>query len=252
MAANDKQLIAKILHTHEAFTVLPEVHRIVKTLAERPYQTHSQIYNGMWAIIEANYRSMHFIVNAIPDFRVLTSVEQCSLIDRNLHGLVCFHMICSLREAVQSNNIFTLKLFGMIYGERMFMIIQLIHRYSHLDCVFHKLLLIALAFSANCFKVESVQDSPHDGLLLGTHRLLGSQNVYVELMWKHLFSEYGYYKSVKYLGQMLGFVLAIMAYSMEAYMKNQTYHVLVNKLAKTIKVFLLRNQNESAPLWGKL
>lgn len=54
------------------------------------------------------------------------------------------------------------------------------------DSIIIKLMLIILAFSSNCYMVHQHENINNDCLLLGTYRILGSQNMYVEILWKYM------------------------------------------------------------------
>ena len=57
-------------------------------------------------------------------------------------------------------------------------------------------MLIILTFSSNLSVLTFPNKLPSDTFLLGTFRLLGSQNVYVELLWQYMLYRYGYNQTV--------------------------------------------------------
>ena len=90
-----------------------------------------------------------------------------------------------------------------------------------------------------------------DSLLIGTHRLFGSQNVYVEILWKYMVYQYGPYRSAFRFTQLIKHALDLIKYSANAYMNNTTYRDLVNGFNQKEKQSLITNHNEQFYLWGR-
>jgi len=91
----------------------------------------------------------------------------------------------------------------------------------------------------------------NDSLLYSTHRLLGSQNVYIELLWKYMIYRHGYYNSVLRFSRLIQLFLSLIKDSAMFYMNNVAYRKLVDNILEKIKHLLITEQNEQIALWGK-
>jgi len=68
------------------------------------------------------------------------------------------------------------------------------------------------------------EETHNDSLLSDTYRLVGSQNVYVEISWKYTTYQYGYYDSALRFARLIKLFLDLIKYSVNAFMNNTTYH----------------------------
>ena len=84
-----------------------------------------------------------------------------------------------------------------LYGNEVVQQVKMLSTQLDRDPISIKLMLLALAFSSNCFIRQHRRNMDRDSLLLGTFRLFGSQNVYVELIWKYLIHQYNYDEAVQ-------------------------------------------------------
>jgi len=141
--------------------------------------------------------------------------------------------------------------FVTIYGLEFMLQAKCMNKQLDPDSIIIKLMLIVLAFSSNCFTVDIDENTHNDSLLYGTHRLTGSQNVYIDLLWKYMVHQYGYQNAVFRFSRLVQLVLDLMKYSASAYITNTIYHNLVNNVIQKMKHSLIINQNEQVPLWGK-
>jgi len=193
---------------------------------------------------------MRSFINSTPDFQVLTISEQCSLCQRNLNGLINLYSAVVFRDADVINNSHCIKSFASIYGLEMTVQAIRICKKLDLDFTIIKLMLLILAFSSNCSIVDIQQETYNDSLLTGTYRLLGSQNMYVIVLWKYMICQYGYYKAALRFTQLIKHSLDLIKYSAHAYMNNTIYRNLINEFNQKTKQSLITNQKEEVHLWG--
>jgi hypothetical protein len=195
---------------------------------------------------------MASFINSTPDFQILTVTDQCSLFQRNLNGIVNLYSVVVFRDAGVINNFHCVKSFASIYGLELMVEALRINKQLDVDLKIIELMLLILAFSSNCSIVNFQQEIHNDSLLSGTHRLLGSQNVYVEVLWKYTTFHYGYYNSALRFARLIKLSLDLIKYSANAYINNTIYHNLVNDFNRKMKQFLIDNQNEQVQLWGTI
>jgi hypothetical protein len=193
---------------------------------------------------------MRSFINCTPDFQILTITEQCSLFERNLNGIVNLYSAVVFHDTDVLKSSDCIRSFASIYGLEMMIQAMRINRELDHDLILIKLMLIILAFSSNCSIVNIPQVIHNDSLLSGAYRLLGSQNVYVEILWKYTTYRYGYYNSALRFARLIKLFLDLIKYSANAYMNNGIYHRLVNSINQQIKQLLFLNQNEQVTLWG--
>ncbi|CAF4094152.1 unnamed protein product, partial [Adineta steineri] len=112
-------------------------------------------------------------------------------------------------------------------------------------------ILIILAFSSNCLIVNTNKTMERDSLLDGTFRLLGSQNVYVELLWKYLISKYGYDKSILRFIRLIQIILCVIKNLAIVHTNNATHRTIFDDIADRTKQILANNENDRTLLWGK-
>jgi hypothetical protein len=91
----------------------------------------------------------------------------------------------------------------------------------------------------------------NDSLRFGTFRLYGSQNVYVELLWKYMIYRYGYYQTVLRFARIVKYILDKIRQSTSIYMTNKIIRDFMDDIIKKIKEKLTTSQNDMVPLWGK-
>ena len=202
-------------------------------------------------IVGQIFTSIQLLIQALPDFRILTIDEQTSLFDRNLHGVVGFYFILFSRQTNIFQNIQYTEAFTSIYGSDIMLLVK--DAYDQLDPDFTlvKLILIVLTFSSQCFIVDNSEDIADDRLLHGAFRLLGSQNVYLELLWKYMIHQYGYSQSITRLSRLIKTCLCVLRTSATIYMTNSAHQTMVDTIIEKIKQSLTTNVNEQTPLWGK-
>ena len=137
------------------------------------------------------------------------------------------------------------------YGSEIIQQAKLVCQQLNCDPVVFKLLLVALAFSSNCYMLHNRAGINRDSLLLGTFRLLGSQNVYLELMWKYLLHTYDYQHSVQRFSTLMQQLLKILKLSFEMYDNNQVHQNFIDHTIEQFQTSSATTDKSVAPLWGK-
>jgi hypothetical protein len=90
-----------------------------------------------------------------------------------------------------------------------------------------------------------------DALLRGTFRLLGSQNLYTEILWKYMIYRYGYEQTVVRFAALVKQMLDLINLSTGIYTENPHHQILVDDFVEEAKIALRLNDNNDKPLWGK-
>lgn len=221
-----------------------------KNLSSSPAEDHFNV-SDVLDIIRFACESMPSFISSTPDFQVLTVNEQISLFIRNLHGVTSLYFTIFLRNADLLDSPQYYDSYITVYGSTI--IQQLKHFLKRLDqdATLFKLMLLVITFSSNNIIVDVDENMDNDPLLLGTFRLYGSQNVYVELLWKYMLYRYGYYEAVIRFSGLVKSILDNMRDAAFIYMNNTTHHHLIKEVTEKAKEKLIIKQNEFIPLWAK-
>ena len=193
---------------------------------------------------------MRSFFSAIPDFQILTVNEQCSLLERNGQAITCVSLGSVLRdsgfvycaEAVAD----AIKMYG----------VEVVYRAGRIrdrldvDSTLIKLMLVIHAFSASCLIVDVPRSKPSDSLILGTFRLLGSQNVYVELVWKYMIYRYGYRETVIRFASLVKSMLDMSSHLVDCYSSVEVCRHYVDEAVDENKLTMSKNSSGYVPVWG--
>jgi hypothetical protein len=161
-----------------------------------------------------------------------------------------FYCILISRDTQILHNIKCMEAFTSIYGSEIILLVKNANDELDSDSTLVKLMLMVLIFSSHCFNHDN-GNIEHDRLLYGTFRLLGSQNVYLELLWKYMVYRYGYFESVPRFSRLIKTFLCVLKTVANIYTTNQTHQSMVDNIIEKIKQTLIMNENEQIPLWGK-
>jgi hypothetical protein len=223
---------------------------ILKNISSSPSELCFEV-NDALETIGTIYSSIQSFVSSTPDFQVLTINEQQSLFERNLHGIGSFYSNLIYRETGLLDNSKCYQSYIEAYGwETMNDSNRLVNR-SYIDSTLFKLMLIIIAFSSNCFIVDVHENIQNDSLIFGTFRLYGSQNVYVELLWKYMLYRYGFNGAVHHFNQLIKHILDMIELAGNVYKNHQIHHDFVDEVVEKTKEQLIISQNEPIVLWGK-
>ena len=198
-------------------------------------------------IISSFSNSFQLFISSIPDFQVFAASEQRSLLRRNFFGLLAFGGIYLMGQSGIFDSVENTMALQPLYGIEMFQRIQTLYAELDFDPVLVKLFLVALAFSSSCYAKHSQDNEPQDDFLSGTFRLYGSQNVYIELIWKYLIHRYGYHQSVKRFSSLIHRLLNALNLSIEIYQTNSHFQQLIDQIEQAFII----NEQIHVPLWGK-
>lgn len=243
-------LLSNILHAYDSFCPVSEVRPIIQFLTKNPIGSQ-YMFQESQNILSLMCQAFQLSVSATADFRIMTTDEQRALLERNMRGIWALHSMvicsqCNLFDLETSRSIMV-----PLYGTEKVEYVKFISARLDPDMTLVKLLLMTLSFSSNCFTVDLDQVKGRDCLLAGTYRLFGSQNAYIEVMWKYMLYRYGYFESAKRFAALIKLMLDEMTLASIIYEENKVHHDLTNKIVQDFERALIIDGSESIPLWGK-
>ena len=197
------------------------------------------------------YTSLQSFIKSTPDFRVMTTSEQCSLFQRNIQGLLAFYCVFVFRESGVFINKTTEYSLIPLYG---FDNVQCTKRISirlEFDLTLIKLMLITLSFCSNCYMISEEDNLVRDSLLYGSFRLFGSQNVYAELLWRYMTYRYGFWEAARRFDALIKVALDALTLSSNIYNDNKVHQNFADEKAEASERLLILSNNAVEPLWGR-
>ncbi|UJR32096.1 hypothetical protein I4U23_019564 [Adineta vaga] len=255
---SDWKVISNVIHAFDTFNPVSEVRQTMTmstTISSSSSSSSSIVLPygvpPSFHLMSSFYKSLQSFISSIPDFRILTTTEQSSLFQRNMFGLLCIGGMYFMRELGVFDRPENEMMISPFYGNDVFQQAKLICQQLNCDPIVFKLLLVALAFSSNCSMLNNGTDIDRDSLLLGTFRLFGSQNVYIELLWKYLLHTYGHEYSVQRFSTVVKQFLDVLRFSFEMYENNRLHQNFIDHTIGQIQRSLSGTDNNSIPLWGK-
>jgi len=189
-------------------------------------------------------------IRSIPDFQILTITEQRSLLERNLQGCTGFNFTLVMRDSncIDSSTFITNT--TSAYGfEALSRLKRLKHQLDS-DPTLVKLVLVIFAFSSSCSILNAPESMQNDTLLLGAFRLLGSQNVYVELLWKYMVYRYGYQETIIRFANLIKQVLDLMDHITKSCLRVKTRYFQLEDFVDKNNRSCTSSSNEHVPVWG--
>jgi hypothetical protein len=243
--------LSNVVRAYDTFSSVSHMDRIIRQLSQLSIQHPSARYKSIEAV-ELIVASIQSFVRSIPDFQILTISEQSSLLERNLHGIAGFDSGLVFRNSgVIDDSRFlaeAIKLYGF---EAMCRTKRLENRLDP-DSTLVKLMLVIFAFSSNCLILNVPKNMHNDSLLLGTFRLFGSQNVYVELLWKYMIYRYGYRETVIRFASLVKQMLDVIDHLTKIYIGNEYHRVFMDSILDGNKSPFITSLNEPVQLWGNI
>lgn len=198
------------------------------------------------------FSSVELFIHSTPDFRIMTNEEQRSLIERNIQGLWSFHSCLTFHQSQLFNQKdhenAILPLYGFVNVQQTKRITQ---QLDH-DITLLKLMLMIFAFSSNLFTVIERMNFPDDGLLLGTFRIFGSQNVYLTIIWQYMIYRYGFSETVKRFAALIKTLLDMIRLASDITDSNTTHRQLAGTVIEQTQQTIDTGIHEYSPLWGKI
>lgn len=242
----DWRILSNVIHAVDKFSVIPMMRQMISD----SYTMKSDLHQS-FDLFASFYTSVRSFVNSTADFRVLITDEQRALYDRNLHGLFNYSGTFMLRDAGMFDNARNESLIVPLYGEEIVRQAKRLIERLDSDSSLIKLMHMIFAFSTNCYTVNANRSNDRDALLHASFRLLGTQNVYVDLIWKYMLYRYGFDQSVRRFASLIKHMLDLIVLSSDIYRENHYHRILVDDLVDKAKVVLQFEQQETMPLWGK-
>jgi hypothetical protein len=244
-------LLSNVIHAYDKFDPTLLVTRDMKSLDNLPLELLFDV-SHTHNLFTTYYTTAQSFLASTADYKILTLYEQCSLLKRNLNGLFifCAEIVCrelKMLENVVWKNTLTFTLGSDMIERKRYLNSRLEH-----DTTLIKLMLIIIAFSSNCYMLDEHQTLNNDHLLLGTFRLLGSQNVFVEILWKYMIYRYGYRETVLRFAALVKQTLDLISLLVNMYKNNKLQQNFVDD---TIQIATSRakiGENNAIPLWGKV
>ncbi len=194
------------------------------------------------------YTSMKSCIRFVLDFEKFTASEQFTLLEYNLSTITIFGFVFILSPAIINNKVKYIDLWTTIYGSDIVHQAKNIDKQLSNDLTIVKLMLVVLTFSSNCSIIDVHENMFNDSLFYDTHRFLGSQNVYVELLWKYMIYRYGYHNTVLHFSRLIDIFLNLIKYTTIAYRDNLIYHQLIDNIFDKVKQSFMTNLNNQVSL----
>jgi hypothetical protein len=247
----DWTLLSNVVHAFDNFIPIEETKQTIAHLSICPLGVPLDM-SQVLSMFTNFYTSAESFIGCTADFQVLTVGEKCSLYQRNLHGVLnlCATLILRLSGMFDSST--NEHIIMGVYGYDIFQQTKRIALQLDCDLIIIKLTLFILAFSSNCYMVDEHENMHHDSLLHGTFRLFGSQNVFVEILWKYMIHRYGYRDTVLRFSALVKQTLDLISLVVNMYRSDKLHQYFVDhtitKATSTIKL----DENNSIPLWGKI
>ena len=246
---HQKKIIFNVIRALDVYSAIPMVSGMIDDELALLFDIPFDQSDAVQCISHIN-TSLRSFINCTPNFQILVINEQSSLIHRNFTGIVSLYSACVFRDTGVMNRDDLITSFASIYGPEMMFELVRISKQLNDDLTSIKLFLLILAFSSNCSMVDYRPEIHKDSLLTGMYRLLGSQNVYMVVLWKYLVCQNGFFKAACHLTQLIQFSLNVIKSSAITYTNHKIYRQLVNEFNENTHQWLLTNQKADVRLWG--
>ncbi|CAF4143197.1 unnamed protein product [Rotaria sordida] len=243
-------LLSNLVHAFDSFAPSYEVKRMIKFLTTTSVDIQYKLQQSL-NIVSMICQSIQSSINSTADFRIMTTEEQCSLVQRNTLGIWAFYSMVILYHCDMFDNISSKSIMNPLYKLDDVEYTRSLTMRLDPDPTLVKLIIMVLSFSSNCFTIHADQNMQRDSLLMGTFRLLGSQNAYVEIMWKYMLYRYGYFESAKRFCELIKIMLDEINMASNIYDNNKIHQNLANQIIEGTKRSLTFDGSENIPLWGK-
>ena len=243
------QLFSNVINAVDRFSFISAVRHIIKTLAVSQSAVQIDIPQT-FNFVASSFQAVQAFVESTPDFRVLSAAEQTSLLQRNLNGLYTFAGIFAFGEAGTYDNIQNAAFMLPMYGSDSFYRAKRIYMRLDRDSNLVKMMQIIFAFSSNCNITRYDERMDNDPFLRGTFRLLGSQDMYVEILWRYMLYRYHETEANHRFAGLVKLMLDLMTFSEYTYSTAAHHKTLVAHVIKQAETTLVQNENKVVPLWG--
>lgn len=250
LSTSNWTLLSNVIHAFDRFMPIKQTRETIDYLSTRPL-SNPEDTSHILSMFGTFYSSAESFISSSADFQILSLEEKSSLYQRNLHGVlhVCACFLYKLSGMFESSS--SDKIILSTYGYDVFQQTKRIVLQIDYDITITKLLLFILAFSSNCYMVDTHENMDKDRFLHGTFRLFGSQNAYVEILWKYLTYRYDYYDASLRFARLIKHLLDLMKISENAQETNEVHHNFIDEVTVLTEQSLIISENEVIPLWGK-
>ncbi|CAF4383015.1 unnamed protein product [Rotaria sp. Silwood2] len=248
--SSEWNLISNVIHAFDTFSPITETRRTIEIINTSASSLQFDLSQSL-QMISSFSNSLRSFISSTPDFKILTTSEQWSLFQRNMLGLLSIGGMYFMRESGIFDKPENERAILPLYGNEVVRQVKSISAQFDCDPTLIKLIIVALAFSSNCFTKQNRRNIDKDSLLLGTFRLFGSQNVYVELIWKYLVHRFSYNESVRHFSTLIKRLLDALKLSIDIYENNQIFQTFIDDNAEQIEHAPTINDKSIIPLWGK-
>lgn len=243
-------MLSNVIHAYDKFDPTSKVIDDARNLHILPREClfdSSHTHN----LFTTYYTTARLFLASSADYKVLTVDEQCSLLKRNLTGLFIFCAEITCRDLDMLNDPLWNHTLTYTLGSDLIERKRYLNSRLELDTTLIKFMLIIIAFSSNCFMLDERQTIRNDHLLYGTFRLLGSQNAFVEILWKYMLYRYGYRDTVLRFSQLVKQILDLISLVVNMYKSHQLHQFFVDNTIQIATSISKLNENNTIPLWGK-
>ena len=244
------RLISNVVHAFDNFIPIRQTQETIKYLSNCSSFSPSDTSNIL-SMFANFYTSTESFIGSSADFQILTVAEKRSLYQRNLHGVLHLCATFILRLSGMFDSSINDKILLSIYGYDIFRQTKRIALELDYDLTINKLILFILAFSSNCYIVEQTENIYDDKLLYGTYRLMGSQNVYIEVLWKYMLYRYNYYDASLRFAKIIKHMIDLLKLSENVQQNNEVHQNFVEEITVLTEKSLVIHENDVVPLWGK-
>jgi uncharacterized membrane protein len=244
------RLLSNVIHAYDKFDPTLKIADSMNHLTRLPMEFLFDV-SHTHNLFTTYYTTAQSFVSSAPDYKILTINEQCSLLKRNLNGLFifCAEIVCRDLKMLDNSawkNTLTYTLGSDMIERKRFLNIRLEH-----DTTLIKLMLIIIAFSSNCYMLDERHTIWNDQLLHGTFRLLGSQNVFVEILWKYMLYRYGFRETVLRFAALVKQTLDLISLVVNMYRSHKLHQHFVDDTIRMATSVVKLDESNSVPLWGK-
>ena len=247
LTSHEWKSISNIIHAYDAFSVIPQIR---DTLRSADQENLKNTLDPM-KMTEQMFSSTQLFIRSIPDFHILTTNEQDSLLQRNLKILAAINSTYITRESALSSNEQHHQTLTFMLGDDVARRKERLENQLDRDSILVKLMLIVVTFSSNLFALDPSETFQHDSFCLGTFRLFGSQNIYVQLLWKYLMHRYNFSEAVVRYSQLIKQILDTILLMSEIGENSQQNNEFVNSTFQNNRENFLHQQHfDNVPIWG--
>ncbi|CAF2118788.1 unnamed protein product [Rotaria magnacalcarata] len=248
--ASDRSPTFNVTQVSDAFSPIAEIQRMIEVVRTSSSILQYNISETIQLVLSVCNGVKSFISLA-PDFKILTLAKQHSLLQRTLVTILCGGSVGLLQESGIFDKDENELLFSRIYGTGVAQQANYIVQRLNCDSILIKLMLITVAFSTNCCMIDYHGNINQDSLLLGTFRLLGSQNAYIEILWRYSMHKYGFNHAVQIFSKLIKQILDIFSISMGMHKDNRIHQILLDDVVQQIEVCPASDDRTRLSFWRK-